>query len=497
MFKTSEVLEQAGKIQIAALDKTGTITAGKPEVTDILANGITEKELLEKAYALEQRSEHPLAKAITERAEKDKLTLQEVRNFEAVAGNGLKAENDEGILYGGSLKYINGIADVDGNMQQKAKAFAEQGKTPLLFAQNDHLLGMIAVADVIKDDSREAIRELQNMGIEVVMVTGDNRRTAEAIAKAAGVDRVIADVLPDGKEEVIRKLQERGKTAMVGDGINDAPALTRADIGIAIGAGTDVAIDSADVVLMNSSLKDAAAAVRLSRATLRNIHENLFWAFFYNIICIPLAAGLYGWKMNPMIGAAAMSLSSFTVCMNALRLNLARIFDASKDRPLKKKALPETEPKPLTEETPQEITETIEVGGMMCEHCEARVSKALCKCDGITSAKADHHTGTVVLTMTHPVEESMMKQAVEEQDYEYIGKKGEAKTMKKTLNVEGMMCEHCEARVKKALEKVDGVVCAAADKDAGTAVVELSKDVADDILIKAVEDQDYTVKGIA
>ncbi len=497
LFKTSEALEQAGKIQIAALDKTGTITAGKPEVTDILANGITEKELLEKAYALEQRSEHPLAKAITERAEKDKLTLQEVRNFEAVAGNGLKAENDEGILYGGSLKYISGIAAVDGNMQQKAKAFAEQGKTPLLFAQNDHLLGMIAVADVIKDDSREAIRELQNMGIEVVMVTGDNRRTAEAIAKAAGVDRVIADVLPDGKEEVIRKLQERGKTAMVGDGINDAPALTRADIGIAIGAGTDVAIDSADVVLMNSSLKDAAAAVRLSRATLRNIHENLFWAFFYNIICIPLAAGLYGWKMNPMIGAAAMSLSSFTVCMNALRLNLARIFDASKDRPLKKKALPETEPKPLTEETPQEITETIEVGGMMCEHCEARVSKALCKCDGITSAKADHHTGTVVLTMTNPVEESIMKQAVEEQDYEYIGKKGEAKTMKKTLNVEGMMCEHCEARVKKALEKVDGVVCAAADKDAGTAVVELSKDVADDILIKAVEDQDYTVKGIA
>ena len=499
LFKTSEALEQAGKIQIAALDKTGTITAGKPEVTDIVPAGITENELLEKAYALEHLSEHPLAGAVVEYAEAHDVQRKEVSGFEALAGNGLKAEGENGTLRGGSLRYISSIVPVSASFRTKAEELAQQGKTPLLFAENDRLLGMIAVADVIKEDSREAVRQLRNMGIEVVMLTGDNRRTAQAIAKTAGVDRVIADVLPDGKEEVIRKLQERGMVAMVGDGINDAPALTRADIGIAIGAGTDVAIDSAVIVLMNSSLKDAAAAVRLSRAALRNIHENLFWAFFYNIICIPLAAGLYGWKMNPMIGAAAMSLSSFTVCMNALRLNLAKIHDASKDRPLKKRALPETEePEEMPEEpAPVEIQKTLLVGGMMCEHCEARVQKALMKCEGITDAKADHTTGKVVITMTQPADENILREAIEAQDYEYNGIEGENRTMKKTLNVEGMMCEHCEARVKKALEKVDGVKCAVADKDAGTAVVELEKDVADEILIKAVEDQDYTVKGIA
>ena len=498
LFKTSEALEQAGKIQIAALDKTGTITAGKPEVTDIVPAGITEKELLEKAYALEHLSEHPLAGAIVEYAEAHGTQRKEVSSFEALAGSGLKAEGENGTLHGGSLRYISSVVPVSTAVRTQAEELAQQGKTPLLFAENGRFLGMIAVADVIKEDSREAVRQLRNMGIEVVMLTGDNRRTAEAIAKTAGVDRVIADVLPDGKEEVIRKLQERGMVAMVGDGINDAPALTRADIGIAIGAGTDVAIDSADIVLMNSSLKDAAAAVRLSRAALRNIHENLFWAFFYNIICIPLAAGLYGWKMNPMIGAAAMSLSSFTVCMNALRLNLAKIHDASKDRPLKKRALPDMkEPEELTEEPEAALLqETLLVGGMMCEHCEARVQKALMKCEGITDAKADHTSGKVVITMTQPVDENILREAIEAQDYEYNGKEGENRTMKKTLKVEGMMCEHCEARVKKALEKVEGVKCAIADKDAGTAVAELDRDVADEILIKAVEDQDYTVKGI-
>ena len=422
MFKTAVSLEETGKMQIVALDKTGTITSGEPKVTDIIpAAGVTEDTLLKYAYALENKSEHPLARAILEKAKEENAGIEEVTGFQALPGNGLTAILDGHTLYGGNHTFISSKVSVDGDIQKKAEKLAEAGKTPLFFGNEDRLLGVIAVADVIKEDSPQAIKELQNMGIHVVMLTGDNERTAKAIGQQAGVDEVIAGVLPEGKEQVIRKLKEKGKVAMVGDGINDAPALTRADMGIAIGAGTDVAIDAADVVLMKSRLSDVPAAIRMSRATLRNIHENLFWAFFYNIIGIPLAAGvwypLFGWKLNPMFGAAAMSLSSFCVVSNALRLNLFKMYDASKDKKLKAQK-------------------------------EKKRSKK------------------------------------------------EDKTMKKIMHIEGMMCGHCEAAVKKALEALPQVDEAVVSHEAGTAELTLNAEIADDVLKKTVEDKDYTVTSV-
>ena len=422
MFKTAVSLEETGKMQIVALDKTGTITSGEPKVTDIIpAAGVTEDTLLKYAYALENKSEHPLARAILENAKEENAGIEEVTGFQALPGNGLTAILDGHTLYGGNHTFISSKVSVDGDIQKKAEKLAEAGKTPLFFGNEDRLLGVIAVADVIKEDSPQAIKELQNMGIHVVMLTGDNERTAKAIGQQAGVDEVIAGVLPEGKEQVICKLKEKGKVAMVGDGINDAPALTRADMGIAIGAGTDVAIDAADVVLMKSRLSDVPAAIRMSRATLRNIHENLFWAFFYNIIGIPLAAGvwypLFGWKLNPMFGAAAMSLSSFCVVSNALRLNLFKMYDASKDKKLKAKK-------------------------------EKKRSKK------------------------------------------------EDKTMKKIMHIEGMMCGHCEAAVKKALEALPQVDEAVVSHEAGTAELTLNAEIADDVLKKTVEDKDYTVTSV-
>ncbi|MGM9605495.1 MAG: heavy metal translocating P-type ATPase [Faecousia sp.] len=416
LFKTAASLEETGRVAIVALDKTGTITSGEPKVTDVLpATGSSEEELLRLAYALEQKSEHPLARAIFEKAEACGLKAEEVTDFQALPGNGLTARWNGAVLLGGSGTFIRTQTEIPAEISAQADALAQQGKTPLFFTRDGAFAGMIAVADVIKEDSPQAVKELQNMGIQVVMLTGDNQRTANAIGAQAGVDEVIAGVLPDGKQNVIRSLQQRGKVAMVGDGINDAPALTQADMGIAIGAGTDVAIDAADVVLMKSRLSDVPAAIRLSRATLRNIHENLFWAFFYNTIGIPLAAGVFiplGLTLNPMFGAAAMSLSSFCVVSNALRLNLFKLRDGSKD----------------------------------------------------TKYKVKH--------------------------------KKEAKHMEKTLKIEGMMCHHCEARVKKALEALPEVVQAVASHEAGTAVVTLKAAVSDDVLKKAVEDQDYTVTAI-
>ena len=430
LFKTSEALETAGKVQIIALDKTGTITAGQPQVTDLLpAEDCSGEELLQAAYALESRSEHPLARAIVAEAERRNMTADPVDDFRALPGNGLTAKCGGKTLYGGNLSYIKSLLSMPAEAETAAASLAEQGKTPLFFAEDGRLLGMIAVADVIKSDSAEAIASLQKMGIEVCMLTGDNARTAKAIGAQAGVDRVIADVLPDGKEAVIRKLQQRGMVAMVGDGINDAPALTRADIGVAIGAGTDVAIDSADIVLMNSRLSDVAAAVRLSRATLRNIHENLFWAFFYNAVCIPLAAGLFAWKMNPMIGAAAMSLSSFTVCMNALRLNLFNMHDASKDRPMRKKALPaepETQDQYAGEAAEKPDTAAAEhvqirIDGMMCHHCENAIKKALEQLPFVAEASANFETGLAEITLSGYFDEEAVRKAVEGEDYGYLG----------------------------------------------------------------------------
>ena len=433
LFKTAVSLEETGKVQIVALDKTGTITNGEPIVTDMVpAEGVTEESLLALAASLEKRSEHPLAKAILKYVGEQQLTVEDVSEFEALPGNGLTAVRNGVKLAGGNYAFIRTQTEVSEDLLKQSEVLAEQGKTPMFFAENGRLAGIIAVADTMKEDSRQAVSELRNMGIRVVMLTGDNERTARAIGAQAGVDDVIAGVLPDGKESVIRKLQQYGKVAMVGDGINDAPALTRADMGIAIGAGTDVAIDAADVVLMKSRLSDVAAAVRLSRATLKNIHENLFWAFFYNVIGIPLAAGvwipIFGWTLNPMFGAAAMSLSSFCVVTNALRLNLFNMHDAKKDKKLKNPAI---------------IKELVD------------------------NNKTNHN-----------------------QENKEIG------TMKKTMKIEGMMCGHCEATVKKALEGLDGVTSAEVSHEAGTAVVELSADVADDVLKKTVEDKDYKVTAI-
>ena len=433
LFKTAVSLEETGKVQIVALDKTGTITNGEPVVTDMVpAEGVTEESLLALAASLEKRSEHPLAKAILKYVGEQHLTVEDVSEFEALPGNGLTALRNGRKLAGGNYIFIKTQTVVPEKFVKQSEQLAEQGKTPMFFTEDGKLAGIIAVADTMKEDSRQAVSELRNMGIRVVMLTGDNERTARAIGAQAGVDDVIAGVLPDGKESVIRKLQQYGKVAMVGDGINDAPALTRADMGIAIGAGTDVAIDAADVVLMKSRLSDVAAAVRLSRATLKNIHENLFWAFFYNVIGIPLAAGvwipIFGWTLNPMFGAAAMSLSSFCVVTNALRLNLFNMHDAKKDKKLKNPAI---------------IKELL------------------------YNNKTNHN-----------------------QENKEIG------TMKKTMKIEGMMCGHCEATVKKALEGLDGVASAEVSHEAGTAVVELSADVADDVLKKTVEDKDYKVTAI-
>ena len=506
LFKTAVSLEKTGKVNIVALDKTGTITKGEPQVTDIFtADGVSEKELLEKAAALEKKSEHPLAKAVLKRAEEENVSIRETENFEALSGNGLRAELDGNKLVGGSGKYISSIVNVDNSVKEKSEQLAKEGKTPLYFTENGKLVGIIAVADVIKEDSPQAVKELQGMGIRVVMLTGDNEHTAKAIGNQAGVDEVIAGVLPDGKEAVIRKLKEQGKVAMVGDGINDAPALTRADIGIAIGAGADVAVDAADVVVMKSKLTDVSAAIRLSRATLTNIHENLFWAFFYNIIGIPLAAGcyihLFGWTLNPMFGAAAMSLSSFCVVSNALRLNLVNIRSTKHDRKRKSK----TQFVPISEKSEEVVSQnentlTINVEGMMCNHCEARVKKALEALDFVEEATASFEKGTVLVKLNGKPDENAMKKAIEDNDYKVLSFENnnykEENKMTKTMKIEGMMCPHCEATVKKTLEAIDGVESAQVSHEKGEAVVTLSSEVANDVLKSAVEAKDYKVTGI-
>lgn len=419
LFKTAASLEETGRVQVVALDKTGTITKGEPRVTDILPGpGVAEDQLLGLAAALEAKSEHPLARAVMARAEEDDINVADVADFRILPGNGLKCTIGDKKLLGGSMSFISGLVSVPEDMMRQAERLADEGKTPLMFGLGDKLLGIIAVADVIKEDSTEAVKELRNMGIRVVMLTGDNKKTAEAIGRQAGVDEVIAGVLPDGKEAVIRGLMKQGKVAMVGDGINDAPALTRADTGIAIGAGTDVAIDAADVVLMKSSIMDVAGAIRLSRATLRNIHENLFWAFFYNTIGIPVAAGALiplGITLNPMLGAAAMSLSSFCVVTNALRLNLVNIRDARHDH--------KTKPaKAVHGPTEKEgHTVTLKIRGMMCGHCEAAVRKALEAIPGVASAAADHEKSIAVVDLAVPVDEAAFKKAIEDAGYEYLG----------------------------------------------------------------------------
>ena len=461
LFKTASSLEETGRVQIVALDKTGTITKGEPTVTDIKpADGVTAVQLLNIANALEARSEHPFALAITryfeEKKEELKLADVEIEAFEAISGKGIQAKlvgaESKGDLYAGSVKYISALVEVADDIKTEADSLAAQGKTPLLFAGGGKLIGMIAVADTVKDDSRSAIAEMKRQGLKVVMITGDNERTARAIGDQAGVEYVASGVLPDGKENLIKELGKLGKVAMVGDGINDAPALTRADVGIAIGAGADVAVDAADVVLMNSRLSDVSGAIRLSRATLRNIHENLFWAFFYNILLIPLAAGAYvhfmkGWSMNPMWGAAAMSLSSFCVCMNALRLNLFKVHNANRDRHGK-----------------GEVSET-------------KLNSLIKKVTG-----NDESSDEPGQSETNNLHEDNLK---------------EGKVMTKTMKIEGMMCGHCEATVKKALESIDGVNSAEVSHEAGTAVVELSEEVQDEVLQKAVEDKDYKVLSIA
>ena len=430
LFKTAVSLEETGKVQIVALDKTGTITSGQPEVTDILpAEGFSEEQLLTLAFSLEQKSEHPLAKAVLKKAEERKLHAYEISDFQALPGNGLSGIMNSQTLMGGSMKFISSRVSVPTSLKQQAERLAEQGKTPLLFASENKLAGIIAVADVIKEDSPRAVKELQNMGIRVVMLTGDNEKTARAIGKQAGVDEVIAGVLPDGKESVIRSLKEQGKVAMVGDGINDAPALTRADIGIAIGAGTDIAIDAADIVLMKSRLSDVPAAMRLSRATLRNIHENLFWAFFYNVIGIPLAAGvwipIFGWTLNPMFGAAAMSLSSFCVVTNALRLNLFKVHDAGRDKKIKQAVSIQPE-KDYNEsnkekETTAMVKITVNVEGMMCPHCEAHVNEAIKAAFQAEDVVSSHEKKTTVFTSPEHVDEDKIREVIKNAGYEVTG----------------------------------------------------------------------------
>ena len=414
LFKTASSLEAAGKIQIAVLDKTGTITKGEPKVTDVIPFGISENELLQYAYSIETKSEHPLAKAVIAKAQEIGLVPYEITDFNAESGNGLSGEYNGEKIIGGSKKYISSLINISNDISSRADSLSEEGKTPLFFMKGDKLLGIIAVADVIKDESPQAVKELQNMGIKVVMLTGDNERTAKAVGKLAGVDEVIAGVLPDGKEKVVADLKKQGKVLMVGDGINDAPALTRADIGMAIGSGTDIAIDAADVVLMKSKLTDVPVAVRLSRKTLRNIHENLFWAFIYNVIGIPLAAGVWipllGWQLNPMFGAAAMSLSSFCVVTNALRLNFFDITNPKKDRKIKQKS----------KKDDNAMTKTMKIDGMMCSHCEGRVKQSLEGLAQVSQAEVSHEKGTAVVTLTAEVSNDVLKKTVEDQGYNVI-----------------------------------------------------------------------------
>ena len=434
LFKTAVSLEETGKVDIVALDKTGTITQGEPKVTDMIpGEGITKDTLMQTALALELKSEHPLAKAIVAYGEEQQITVSAADDFQAMPGNGLSGIVSGARVFGGNLKFISGKTTVSEQMQRQAEELAKQGKTPLFFATEEKLFGIIAVADVIKEDSPQAISQLQNMGIEVVMLTGDNERTAEAIGAQAGVDQVIAGVLPDGKERVIRELQQRGKVAMVGDGINDAPALTRADMGIAIGAGADVALDAADVVLVKSSLSDVPAAIRLSRAVLRNIHENLFWAFIYNVIGIPIAAGVwyhwFGLKLNPMFGAAAMSLSSFCVVTNALRLNFVKVYSTKRDKKKNHKKNQNQQDVQIVVDTDvmaekqeeNDMEKVIEIKGMMCGHCEAHVKKALEALEGVASAEASHEKGTAVVQLSGSVDDAALKNAVEEEGYEVTG----------------------------------------------------------------------------
>lgn len=480
MFKTAVSLEETGKMQIVALDKTGTITNGEPTVTDVIpAENVTKEELLFYANTLEQKSEHPLAKAILNYAEEQNIKSSEVSNFQALPGNGLSAVYENHLLIGGNESFVQerlDTADALYKVKKQSEQLAEEGKTPLFFACDSQFLGMIVVADTMKEDSPQAIKELQNMGISVVMLTGDNERTAQAIGRLAGVDEVIAGVLPDGKESVIRSLKEKGKVAMVGDGINDAPALTRADIGIAIGAGTDIAIDAADVVLMKSKLSDVPAAIRLSRATLKNIHENLFWAFFYNVIGIPLAAGLwiplFHWELNPMFGAAAMSLSSFCVVTNALRLNLFQVHDARKDKIRKDKIRKD---KIKEDKVKEDKVKNNEIKEHKVKNNEIK----------------DNRNDRIGKTENNKINSNNKIK-----DNEIIKKKMEEKEMKKTLKIEGMMCGHCEARVKKCLEELSQVEEAVVSHKDGTAVVTLKEEIADESLKKAVEEQDYKVLSI-
>lgn len=486
MFKTAVSLEEAGKVTIVALDKTGTITSGEPKVTDLIpAKDISEEQLITFAYALEQKSEHPLAKAVLEYAKEKGITAQEVTDFAALAGNGLTAKQGKDILYGGNAAFIRTKAEISKEFLNRSQQLSEQGKTPLFFARNHQLVGIIAVADVIKEDSPGAVKELQNMGIRVVMLTGDNERTAKAIGAQAGVDEVIAGVLPDGKESVIRALKDKGKVAMVGDGINDALALTRADIGIAIGAGTDIAIDAADVVLMKSRLSDVPAAIRLSRGTLRNIHENLFWAFFYNVIGIPLAAGawypIFGWLLNPMFGAAAMSLSSFCVVTNALRLNLLDMHNPAKDKKLHK-AKRKPEPAAIIENNQSE-QESNRLDNTMQNNYNIESNRI--ESNRIESNKIESNSN---IESNNNIENNNNSKNNQLQL--------EGNEMTKTLKIEGMMCGHCEARVKKCLEALEQVTQAQVSHEAGTAVVSLSADISSEALAKAVEEQDYKVLAV-
>ncbi|MBQ2956973.1 MAG: cadmium-translocating P-type ATPase [Clostridia bacterium] len=515
LFKTAVSLEETGRTQIVALDKTGTITSGEPRVTDILpADGVSPEELMRLAASLEKKSEHPLARAVLKHAEENGVKTAEAEDFSALPGNGLTARVNGKTLLGGSMKYVSSQISVPDALMRQAESLAGQGRTPLLFAENSRLLGVIAVADVIKEDSPQAVKELKDMGVRVVMLTGDNERTARAIAAQAGVDEVVAGVLPDGKAEVIRQLRQQGRVAMVGDGINDAPALTGADIGVAIGAGTDVAIDAADVVLMKSRLTDVAAAIRMSRATLTNIHENLFWAFIYNVIGIPLAAGafihLLGWEMNPMFGAAAMSLSSFCVVSNALRLNFFKLHRAGHDRKIRQNGpaqpvvLPQNEScgGACTVSAPENaqpvLTKIMKIEGMMCEHCERAVKNALEAVEGVESAEASHEKGEAVVRLSAQVPDEELIKAVVAEEYEVLSVSGpeSAEAAVRIMKIEGMMCEHCERAVKNALMAVDGVESAEASHEKGEAVVRLSAPVPDEELIKAVVAEEYEVLSV-
>lgn len=483
LFKTGAALEETGKMDYVCLDKTGTITTGVMEAVDIVPLTCSKEELLEFAYSVERNSEHPLASAIVNKAQEEKVTYREVEDFTSKIGNGVTCKLDGSLALAGKVGFIKDFVNVSDAVYETVEEMAKKGETPTVFAKDNEVIGLIGVADTIREESFEAIKQLRNMGIHVVMITGDNEVTAKAIGEKAGVDEIRAEVLPNEKEAIINEYMQLGKVCMVGDGINDAPALTRADIGIAIGSGTDVAIDAAEVVLMKSNLKDVPAAIRLSRRTLTNIHQNLFWAFFYNMICIPLAAGVTAWKMNPMIAAAAMSLSSVTVVSNALRLNGMKVYDASKDK--KKKESKEV----------KTIHTTIGVKGMMCGHCEKAVTEALLKVDGIVNVNADHTNNEVTYCSTKMIPATTIQKVIEDAGYEYFDKNQEKENeeMEKVLHVEGMMCGHCEAAVEKAVGALEGVKSVKADHEKNLVTVTCCECVSDDLLKKTIEDKDYKV----